>query len=153
MIEKLIQFFSQEQPSTLTIPEKNKLIQTASAALLIEIATIDDDFALEEQTALFAILKETFHFSDNECQTLKAAAEIERDNAASLHQFTHIINQHCNEQEKFELIKNMWRIAFADQRLDKYEEHMIRKASELIHVSHSQFILAKKHAQALYKAN
>jgi uncharacterized tellurite resistance protein B-like protein len=37
----------------------------------------------------------------------------------------------------------MWRIAFSDKRLDKYEDHLIRKVSELIYVSHSDFIKTK----------
>ena len=37
----------------------------------------------------------------------------------------------------------MWKIAFADDNLDKYEEHLIRKVSDLIHVSHSDYITQK----------
>ncbi|MDD9894524.1 MAG: TerB family tellurite resistance protein, partial [Gammaproteobacteria bacterium] len=38
---------------------------------------------------------------------------------------------------------NMWRVAFSDERLDKYEEHLIRKIADLIYVSHSDFIKSK----------
>ena len=37
----------------------------------------------------------------------------------------------------------MWRIAYADGNVDKYEEHIIRKVSNLIYVSHSDFINSK----------
>ena len=46
-------------------------------------------------------------------------------------------------EEKVGLIENMWRIAFSDEQLDKYEEHLIRKISDLIYVSHSDFIKTK----------
>ena len=33
--------------------------------------------------------------------------------------------------------------AFADGEVDKYEEHLIRRISDLLHVPHRQFIAAK----------
>ena len=41
------------------------------------------------------------------------------------------------------MIENMWRIAYSDSNLDKYEEYLIRKISELTYVSHKDFIRAK----------
>ena len=48
-----------------------------------------------------------------------------------------------NYEDKLMLLRNLWRIAYADGYLDKYEEHLIRKISDLIHVSHSDFINIK----------
>jgi len=42
----------------------------------------------------------------------------------------------------------MWEIAYADNQLDKYEEYVIRKVADLIHVSHSEFIRAKSIVKA-----
>ena len=53
------------------------------------------------------------------------------------------INKSCNYEEKTRLIKSLWKVAFADGKLDKYEEHLIRKISDLIHFSHSDFINQK----------
>ncbi len=43
----------------------------------------------------------------------------------------------------------MWQIAYADGQLDKYEEYMIRRVTELTYVSHSDFIRAKQQAKRL----
>jgi len=74
-------------------------------------------------------------------------AKDEQDRAASLHQFTQLVNDNCDTNEKFELMVGMWRIAFADDHLDKYEEYMVRKVSELIYISHSDFIRSKQIAK------
>ena len=37
----------------------------------------------------------------------------------------------------------MWRVAYADGRLDKYEESLIRQVAELTYVSHSDYIRLK----------
>ena len=41
----------------------------------------------------------------------------------------------------------MWKIAYADGNIDKDEEHIIRKVSNLIYVAHSDFIKAKINAR------
>jgi uncharacterized tellurite resistance protein B-like protein len=48
-------------------------------------------------------------------------------------------------------VEQLWLIAYADGVIDKYEEAAIRKASELLYVSHSDFIRAKFAAEATSK--
>ena len=79
----------------------------------------------------------------NVLEQRQAAAEAQASQATSLYEFTRLINDEYDYDEKLRLIENMWRIAFSDDELDKYEEHLIRKVSELIYVSHSDFIRLK----------
>jgi len=81
--------------------------------------------------------------TERDVEELLALASSESDSATSLYEFTSLINEHCGYAEKTGLIRNMWRIAWADSRLDKYEDYVIRKVCDLIHVSHGDFILAK----------
>jgi uncharacterized tellurite resistance protein B-like protein len=41
----------------------------------------------------------------------------------------------------------MWQVALADNALSRYEEHVIRKVSDLLYLSHNDFLLAKAAAQ------
>jgi uncharacterized tellurite resistance protein B-like protein len=41
----------------------------------------------------------------------------------------------------------LWQLAYADQTIDKFEEHLIRKLAELLHVPHKHFIQAKHSAK------
>ena len=61
--------------------------------------------------------------------------------------FTREINDSFEYENKCKLIESMWRIAYADGNVDKYEEHIIRKVSSLIYVAHSDFIQAKLNAK------
>ena len=63
--------------------------------------------------------------------------------STSLYQYTRLINDLCDYEDKIQLITNLWIIAFADKHLDKYEEYLIRKISDLLYVSHSDFIQEK----------
>ena len=81
--------------------------------------------------------------SEEELGELVKLAESEANQATSLYEFTRLINDEYDYEEKVGLIENMWKIAFSDEQLDKYEEHLIRKISDLIYVSHSDFIKTK----------
>jgi uncharacterized tellurite resistance protein B-like protein len=64
-----------------------------------------------------------------------------------LYDFTRDINDNLDSGERIKLIESMWKIAYADGNIDKYEEHIIRKVSNLIYVAHSDFIKAKINAR------
>jgi uncharacterized tellurite resistance protein B-like protein len=113
------------------------------AALLIEVAMADHVFNERELASLRSLLKQKFSLSDAQIDELIGLAKEESAESSSLHQFTTLIHQHCNEKEKFSLLVSMWELAFADGDLSKYEEYVIRKVADLIYVSHSEFIRAK----------
>jgi len=54
-----------------------------------------------------------------------------------------LINKGFTQEQKVTLIKTLWQIAYADGELDKYEEHMVRKMADLLHVPHLEFIKTK----------
>jgi Uncharacterized protein conserved in bacteria len=122
--------------------------QLAVAALLIEVATADHVMDEAELNALISLLERKFSLPHERLVELADLAKAEAADATSIYQFTQLINSECTPQEKFELIKGMWEIAYADNQLDKYEEYVIRKVADLIHVSHSEFIRAKSIVKA-----
>ena len=139
-IKKFFELNIEEANSGELPVEKRRL---ACAALLIEVATVDQHFDKREFEAMQQVLQDKFAISREECKILTALAKSEFEDAASTYQFTRLVNDHCSFEEKFALVKGMWTIAFADGHLDKYEEYIIRKVSELIHVAHGDFIRAK----------
>ncbi len=122
--------------------------QLAVAALLIEVATADHVMDNVELEALIKLLERKFSLPHEQLMELADLAKAEAADATSIYQFTQLINNECTPPEKFELIKGMWEIAYADDQLDKYEEYVIRKVADLIHVSHSDFIRAKSIVKA-----
>jgi len=122
--------------------------QLALAALMIEVAEADYEDAPEEQAAILNIVKASFNLKDNSAEELIQLAKAEHSKSTDYFQFTRLINDHYSAQQKIDLIENLWRIAFSDQTLDKYEEHMIRRISDLLYVSHSDFMATKLRVQA-----
>lgn len=123
--------------------DKSPGLQSAAAALMVEIAAADFNRQPEERGAIGKALQSCFGLAPDDVQSLIAEAEQHQQDAVSLYEFTSIINERCSQEEKFEILVNLWRIAFADGHLDKYEDHRIRRIAELLNLSHREFIQAK----------
>lgn len=131
------------QPEVATLEDPQRRLQLAAAALLIELARADHRNDAREQQVIADAVRTTFQLDADTVAELVEDARRHADDATSLHQFTALINQQFDEEEKIELVRQMWRVACADGDIDRYEDHMIRKVAELIYVSHSQFIRTK----------
>lgn len=142
MLSAIKEFFRNEvQGDNASTSEHQR--QLACAALLIEVAVVDQEFDPAEMKALHNVLQHKFQLTSDECTSLTTLAQQEHSDATSTYQFTQLVNEHCSAVEKYELIKGMWSIAYADGELDKHEEYAVRKVADLIYVSHSDFIRAK----------
>lgn len=122
------------------LPHKLKL---ATTALMIEMMQQDDEIHGAEEQAVKSALQNKFDLSQEETDSLFELGHAEARDANDYYQFTRLINENFSQQQKFTVIKYLWQIAYADGHLDRYEEHMVRRISELLYVSHSDFIKAK----------
>ena len=127
------------------IEEESDLSQlnNACAALLIEIAFADKEFDETEKISLKQTLIETYYIEDNEIDEIIKDAENTVSESTSLYGYTRIVNDEFEYKDKLSLLRNLWKVAYADGNLDKYEEHLIRKISDLVHISHSDYINIK----------
>lgn len=145
MIDKIKSFFSKNvlEPETeLTSPD-----QLATAALLIEVMVIDGDLDDQEMQAIAGTLSNMLHLSKEQIDQLIELSKEEVADATSLYQFTKEINEHFDIEKKLSLMTAMWRVAFADGHLDKYEENIIRRVADLLHIRHSEYIRCKANAK------
>lgn len=116
--------------------------QEAVAALLLEVIIADNVIhPMEEESAKEAIKAVSDLGDDVERLFEQVKSTIEDANDA--YQFTKVINEQATLEQKLELLKCLWRVAYADGNLDAHEDHRIRKISELLFLHHSEFIQAK----------
>ncbi len=118
-------------------------LQTATAALLIEMMRADKEITEEEKRTITNTIRSKFGLTGEEAETLLQLAEKEIWDATGYFQFTSLINKGLTYSEKVKVLEHLWEVAFTDGFLDKHEEHMVRKIAGLIHVSHKDFIDAK----------
>lgn len=123
-------------------------LQIACAALLIEMMHIDEQLEEEEQKSIVARLEELFSLTPEQTASLIELAEEQRSAATDYFQFTHLINREFSEEQKIKLVEALWRVAYADEELCMYEEHMVRKIADLLHVSHLDYIMTKNRVKS-----
>lgn len=145
MIEILKKLFM--APDETDPVELEHQLHLAAAALLVEMSRADYTEDSVEQRTMAKVLAEALELGQEEVSELLLLARKQADHATSLYEFTRLINDHYDKQQKLTLIESMWRVAFADGDLDKYEERLIRQVSDLIYVSHRDFIRLKRQLQ------
>ena len=146
MLRAIQKFFEQNISADQADDIEHKL-KLATAALLIEMMQQDHHVHAEEKQQIKTVLMKKFALTEDEADSLFNLAEAEASDATDYHQFTSLINQHYTQQQKIKVIEYLWSIAYADQHLDAYEEHMVRRIADLIYVSHKDFMQTKHRAQ------
>lgn len=127
--------------STNEGPESREhALRLATATLLIEIVRADYREDLTENEAVFAQLKRHFDLQEDEALLLVKQAEQEADRAVTLQGFTRLLHEQLTTAEKHAVIEMLWRVAVADDHLDKHEDHLVRKLADLLYVSHADLI-------------
>ena len=132
-----------EHPERESEDARQHRVRLAAAALLIETARADFTQAADEEAAMAALLSKALKLPDTEIESLLGDAEARVDESTSLYEFTRVINDHYCAEEKVELVGAMWKVAYADGDLDKYEEALIRQVAELTYVPHADYIKCK----------
>ncbi len=123
--------------------DETHIMHLASAALLLEVSLADFNIQEEELESIANSLTKRFNFSTQEVENLIEMAKQEQEKHVSIHPFVKIINDGCSADEKKLLLEDLWRVAYADDKLDKYEEYQLRKIADLLYIPHSVFIQTK----------
>ncbi len=118
-------------------------IRLATCALFLEMAKIDGEFSKEEQESVTSMLKEKFQLSDEYTAELMKSSQKELDGSIDLWQFTNLVNQNYSRDEKINIVEMIWKIVYADGKLDKHEDYLVHKLGKLLRLYHKELINAK----------
>lgn len=129
-------------------PEKHDL-DLAAAALMVEVMKADHEIDEQEQAVLQQQLRKLFDLTDDETTALLESAQQASHEATDLYRFTEQVHQSFSESQKFRLLTGLWKVAYASDGINRYEEHIIRRIAELLYIPHSEFIRAKHQARNL----
>ena len=143
MFDSVTAFVERKIRPQRDVPDDDHILHLATAVLLLEVSRADFDIQEEELRTIVGALAERFRFSEQEVQNLVDLALSEQEHHVSIYPFVKVINDGCTLEEKKRLLLDLWKTAYADRRLDKYEEYQIRKIAELLYLPHSTFIQTK----------
>ena len=146
MIERLKQFFAPQEQKPAK-PDAHQLT-VAATALMVQLSRVDNNEDESELKTIVDCAVRSNQVTRDEAEEILADALSHADDAVSLYEFTGLINEHLDQEEKQALLESIWHVAFADGRIDRYEEHLIRRMADLLHLNHREYIQARHRAEA-----
>ena len=117
--------------------------QLAVALLLLELARSDFDFPEVERLKIRDLLAQRYQLDAAQADALLQQAQATEQKAVSLYDYVQALNTRLDSTAKREVMEMLWQVAYADGRLDKYEESLLRKLAGLLYVSDEDYIRAK----------
>lgn len=121
----------------------DKKLIISACVLILEIAKSDYEFSEPEKEAVRDILRHNLTVAKEEVEEVLRIAEKERSDNIDLFEYTSLINRNYSYEDKKKLVEMLWKIIYADGILDRYEDHLIHKFADLLHLSHEDLIEAK----------
>ena len=137
-LEKLFKNNAQPDPSN-----KDETLKIATTALFLEMAYADFNIDPQEEKEIESSLKNLFGMETSEISDLIQEAKEERQSRSDIWGFTNIITDHFNREECLDILDKLWMLIYADGRVDKYEDALIRKMTGLLGLEHADMIQAK----------
>jgi len=146
LAEKISRAFSAPDTPEADENARESAVRMATAVLMTEVARADHEYDQSEFRALLNLITDHFQISPEEAVELANEAGKTAEDYVSLHSFTRQLNKSLSEREKAHIISLLWQVAYADGRLDKYEDSLVRKISDLLHVSRGRVMQLKHDA-------
>ena len=146
LFEQVIQSITEADSGDAPQGDRETALRMATAVLMIDVALTDHVFDEAELDRVLRLIEAHFGLGPQASAELTNAATEKAEEMVSLHEFTQLLHQHLSEAEKAEIISLLWQIAYADGELDKYEDALVLKISDLLYVSRGRVMRLKHDA-------
>ncbi len=129
------------------VVDRDAALRLATAVLMIDVARADHVFDESEFERVLRLVEQHFQLSPEEAAELVILASDKADDLVSVHEFTELLHEHLDENEKARIVGMLWDVAYADGQLDKYEDSLVLKISDLLYVSRPRVMRLKHDAK------
>lgn len=145
MIERLKKLFAVPESEPVK-PDAHQLA-VAATALMVQLSQVDNHEDERELKTIVDCAVKAHQVTREEAEEILQDALAHAEDATSLYEFTGQINEHLDQEQKQTLLESIWHVALADGRIDKYEEHLIRRMADLLHLNHREYMQARHRAE------
>jgi len=139
--------FSAEVTTDSDVADREDALRLATAVLMVDVARADHVFDESEFERLLQLIESHFRLTPEQSAQLVNVAGSKAEESVSLHEFTQLLHKHLDDTQKARIISLLWQVAYADGRLDKYEDSLVLKISDLLYVSRGRVMRLKHDAQ------
>lgn len=146
-IDQVVQAISKPHSTDSGGEDREAALRMATAVLMLDVARADHVFDESEFERVLDLLQAHFKLPAEDAAQLLNMATEKAEEAVSAYEFTQMLHDHLDEDEKAHIVALLWQIAYADGRLDKYEDAFVLKISDLLHVSRGRVMRLKHDAE------
>jgi uncharacterized tellurite resistance protein B-like protein len=148
MLDLLKQLFSGDDRGADTKHNFDRhQLAVAATALMVQLARVDENEDQRELETIVDCAVDAHEVTREEAQAILGDARSQASDATSVYEFTGQLNDHLDQEAKQAILESIWRVAFADGRIDKYEEHLIRRLADLLHLNHREYMQCRHRAE------
>ena len=144
---QIVESISVTAVSETSNADREVALRLATAVLMIDVARADHVLEESEFDSMLQLIESHFELSPEQAAKLVTAAGETADDMVSLFEFTQLLNKQLDEREKARIVSLLWQVAYADGQLDKYEDSLVLKISDLLYVSRGRVMRLKHDAQ------
>ena len=138
----MFNFFKKEKK----VSEKEKPnfeIELTASVLAYELARSDGEITEDELSVLMSEIQKNAKKVGKSEKEILNIIEVYSKDSVSFHEFVEDINESYSKQEKLDLLYFMWKMDYADDKLDVDEEKLIRRMANLIKIKDIEVLKLK----------
>ena len=139
----MFNFFKKNTTKDLKKDTPSYEIELNAAVLAYEIARSDGDISPDELKVLMDEIEKIAMKAGKDKLEIFKIIEMYSADSVSFHEFIEDINKHYSKEQKYSLLKFMWKIAYADGKLDVDEERLVRRVANLIKIKDIEVLKLK----------
>jgi len=124
--------------------EKPKNLKLIALCLAYEVADADNDIDIREKDLILEKIKESLDTSVLSEKEIFDVIRKESQKRVSFYDIINDINKNLDKNEKIDVLKMLWEIAYADKVLDVDEERIIRRSAEMLGIKPSVVLQTKE---------
>ena len=124
--------------------EKPKNLKLIALCLAFEVANADNDIDVRERNLILEKIKESIDLSVLTEKEIFDVIQQESEKRVSFYDIINDINKNLDKNEKINILKMLWEIAYADKVLDVDEERIIRRSAEMLGIKPSIVLQTKE---------
>ena len=139
----MFSFFRKEDKKKSTNVQSSFEIELTAAVLAYEIARSDGDISNSELSVIMEEIEKIAKKVGKEKVEIYRIVETYSKDSVSFYEFIEDINKNYLKEQKLSLLSFMWKIAYADGRLDVDEERLVRRVADLIKIKDVEVLKLK----------
>ena len=109
-------------------------IELTAGVLAYEIARSDGEITESELSVLMEEIQKIATKVGKEKEEILHIIQAYSKDSISFHEFIEDINRFYSKEDKLNLLEYMWKMAYADGKLDVDEEKLVRRTADLIRI-------------------